>query len=930
MRLINPTLYASLFQSRSRTILPLSSIIRPTLLAVHNPDIRIAAKAFFKSLVEARQVFFLLFTLLCVVSVMGVMLLSGDFPKTYDGPSFEEVRLSFLTIFILMLTNENYPDVMWTEQTANSPSAQIFLMATTIIGIFFIIALLIASFQSTYSISYNYELMRTKVKTRVGAVAAFIMLDLDQTGLLTPQEYTDFFSLLHTGVKFDLLDNALLDVKQFAEIVEKLLDRFDISLDRDLEKEFSKAQSRMSLSIGGHPWWVIRLKLRVLAYWYNLCRFFRKRWNKSKKNLRVLKKLCFAQKRGQRSGRRSTHDNTPKKKRGSRDVSSNHTFTQRSSISQELGPHKAIEMTLIKNSAGKSGDSEHFSRIAEELYEKKRVGYGVHGRKSAENQRGFTCSIKRACRMVWVKLIEMILTLVLLIAKAFILCFDTVRMPLRTFFCSRWYSIMLVIVLLVQLWLMTSFGLIKLYNEKFIWISIATLLHVVEPFLKIIALGWHRYVNDSRHRIDAFIAVAIAVLVVLGLAQTNFVWNPTEHDRRRFIFALPLLRLFNWIVPLRQQLFAFALLLPMFYGIGLLLFVILYMYAVSGVLLFGDGFERLPNPPDGTFSSFNSALLLLFQCVVGEDWEDFMYAGMQIGGLLSSVYFVSFMVITTILFVNLFIGVICDAYVKIIEKQKELGVKDASRLDLASTVWDELLDPDGEEVMLQSGLNQNIDAEFLDSPFDETIQQSLYADYANDGELEYSHSERKSLGALQKMDTWNEQDNDRDGNIEAWTYAEEQGSQEESFHSAESEDDSESYNSNSSNQEEDQYKKKDQTHKKTDSAEVFVSLSSHTRHPTWLSTSNSRRDLPQSPANPSMSRAVMAVMSANRFAAATSFKKQSVDESNSGKLQQKHLISSLALLKMSSSRGLSDTQSNQSSGRRKTDNFDSNLSRVEE
>jgi hypothetical protein len=55
----------------------------------------------------------------------------------------------------------------------------------------------------------------------------------------------------------------------------------------------------------------------------------------------------------------------------------------------------------------------------------------------------------------------------------------------------------------------------------------------------------------------------------------------------------------------------------------------------------------------GGFDTLGMALLLLFQMFTGEGWHDIMYAGQNVTGLSHAWYFVTYVVIATLLFSNL-------------------------------------------------------------------------------------------------------------------------------------------------------------------------------------------------------------------------------------------------------------------------------------
>jgi voltage-gated sodium channel len=185
-------------------------------------------------------------------------------------------------------------------------------------------------------------------------------------------------------------------------------------------------------------------------------------------------------------------------------------------------------------------------------------------------------------------------------------------------------------------------------------------IFVVEAALKIIshAPRWWEYFMDPWNVFD-FVIVAICFLpfgaqyvAVLRLAR-----------------VLRVLRLLT-VVP-RLQILVGALLksMPSMLYVTILLSLLFYIYAVLGVMLFGE------NDPKH-FSNLGNSLLSLFRVVTLEDWTDIMYINMygsdqygyeaiELVGVSSSasptaavIFFVSFVLLGTMVMLNLFIGVI--------------------------------------------------------------------------------------------------------------------------------------------------------------------------------------------------------------------------------------------------------------------------------
>lgn len=194
-------------------------------------------------------------------------------------------------------------------------------------------------------------------------------------------------------------------------------------------------------------------------------------------------------------------------------------------------------------------------------------------------------------------------------------------------------------------------GLLELIDKAVIAIF------VIEALLKITAAGGRpmRYFGDPWNLFD----LTITVVCVLPLdGQFAQVLRLARVARSlRLVKALPRLRL---IVD------ALLRSLPSFGWIMLLLFLLLYVYSVMGVSLFGA------NDPD-RFGSLWASLLTMFGILTLEGWVDIMrdqMAGIPVPGgaeplrtspVAAPIFFVSFILGGTMVFLNLLVGVIVNS-----------------------------------------------------------------------------------------------------------------------------------------------------------------------------------------------------------------------------------------------------------------------------
>lgn len=127
--------------------------------------------------------------------------------------------------------------------------------------------------------------------------------------------------------------------------------------------------------------------------------------------------------------------------------------------------------------------------------------------------------------------------------------------------------------------------------------------------------------------------------------------------------------------------------IPQLTNVGALLFLFLFIYSVLGVFLFGKVKLQETLNVHANFQTFGTALLTLFRMSTGESWNFIMYdsarqksitydckndqtykeriQGMEGCGRPKAetyMYFLSFMVIVSFIFLNLFIVIIFESF----------------------------------------------------------------------------------------------------------------------------------------------------------------------------------------------------------------------------------------------------------------------------
>jgi voltage-gated sodium channel len=88
--------------------------------------------------------------------------------------------------------------------------------------------------------------------------------------------------------------------------------------------------------------------------------------------------------------------------------------------------------------------------------------------------------------------------------------------------------------------------------------------------------------------------------------------------------------------------------------VGLLLGLMFYIYAITGVHLFGGHDKE-------HFGSLSKAFLTLFQTITLDDWKFLFASATGSSPAIAAAYFVSFILLGTMIMLNLFIGIIMNS-----------------------------------------------------------------------------------------------------------------------------------------------------------------------------------------------------------------------------------------------------------------------------
>jgi voltage-gated sodium channel len=171
----------------------------------------------------------------------------------------------------------------------------------------------------------------------------------------------------------------------------------------------------------------------------------------------------------------------------------------------------------------------------------------------------------------------------------------------------------------------------------------------------------------------------------------------------RMLRLFRVMRLISFIPELRVLVNALISAMPRMGYVALLMFIIFYLYAVIGNLLFGH-----LNPV--LWGDLGVSLLTLFRVATFEDWTDVMYEAMTLYRF-SWIYFITFIFFSAFVFLNMMIGIVVEV---LDEEHKKMEAE-----NIADSLADEKSAKECYEIRIESeisALHQKLDILLAQQP----------------------------------------------------------------------------------------------------------------------------------------------------------------------------------------------------------------------
>ncbi|XP_028972466.2 sodium channel protein type 2 subunit alpha isoform X2 [Esox lucius] len=270
-------------------------------------------------------------------------------------------------------------------------------------------------------------------------------------------------------------------------------------------------------------------------------------------------------------------------------------------------------------------------------------------------------------------------------------------------------------------------------REKILyWINfVFIVLFTGECMLKMISLR-HYYFTVGWNVFDFVVVILSIVGMFLSELIEKYFVSPTLFRVIRLARIGRILRLIKGAKGIRTLLFALMMSLPALFNIGLLLFLVMFIYAIFGMSSFAYVKHEAGIDDMFNFETFGNSMLCLFQITTSAGWDGLLapilnnkepdcdnsvehpgtlYRGNCGNPPVAMCFFVSYIIICFLIVVNMYIAVILENFSVATEESAEPLSEDD--FEMFYEVW-ERFDPDATQFVEYSKLSDFADA--LDPP----------------------------------------------------------------------------------------------------------------------------------------------------------------------------------------------------------------------
>ncbi|XP_070585018.1 sodium channel protein type 5 subunit alpha-like isoform X2 [Erythrolamprus reginae] len=263
---------------------------------------------------------------------------------------------------------------------------------------------------------------------------------------------------------------------------------------------------------------------------------------------------------------------------------------------------------------------------------------------------------------------------------------------------------------------------IILYRINMVFVAIFT----AECIFKMTALR-HYYFTNGWNIFDFVVVILSIVGSVLSDIIQKYFFSPTLFRVIRLARIGRILRLIRGAKGIRTLLFALMMSLPALFNIGLLLFLVMFIYAIFGMANFAyvkkeHGIDDMFN-----FETFANSMLCLFQITTSAGWDGLLNPILNTGPpycdpsyvnsngskgncgspAVGILFFVTYIIISFLIVVNMYIAIILENFSVATEESTEPLSEDD--FDMFYETW-EKFDPEATQFITYAALSSFADS----------------------------------------------------------------------------------------------------------------------------------------------------------------------------------------------------------------------------
>ncbi|KAM3822739.1 sodium channel protein type 5 subunit alpha-like [Vipera latastei] len=261
-----------------------------------------------------------------------------------------------------------------------------------------------------------------------------------------------------------------------------------------------------------------------------------------------------------------------------------------------------------------------------------------------------------------------------------------------------------------------------LYRINMVFVAIFT----AECIFKMTALR-HYYFTNGWNIFDFVVVILSIVGSVLSDIIQKYFFSPTLFRVIRLARIGRILRLIRGAKGIRTLLFALMMSLPALFNIGLLLFLVMFIYAIFGMANFAYVKKEYGIDDMFNFETFANSMLCLFQITTSAGWDGLLNPILNTGPpycdpshlnsngskgncgspAVGILFFVTYIIISFLIVVNMYIAIILENFSVATEESTEPLSEDD--FDMFYETW-EKFDPEATQFITYDVLSSFADA----------------------------------------------------------------------------------------------------------------------------------------------------------------------------------------------------------------------------